>query len=242
MQIVKGHARCSFTEQILRKQRPRWKIRYRRNDKTKCALWYFEEKVLKLTPCKYILQFVRLISGLNELFIYKTVTPHLLHAGGKNLQGWTYHFIWILFISLRTWLTRLYTTTLSCIYVILCIEQANEENVFIPHTSLSHQLTKELQQDCSLFPTESRGLCEATPLFIEKHFSHARLLNAVCVLRLQGARRIREEVKAERRSEELEEPQGALRTSAVGIFQNSSSFSSSAHIRLDFSQVTDFTL
>lgn len=81
-----------------------------------------------------------------------------------------------------------------------------------PNISPSRRHTKEHHQDHSLFLTESRCLCGAAPLFVEKALSCARLLNAICDLNLLEARWIREEVRVENRSEEKEEPQGALRT------------------------------
>lgn len=79
--------------------------------------------------------------------------------------------VWFLYVSLRAWLTKLYTITLRCIHVFLYTEQAYRWNFTSPHTSLTQQLTKEHHQDHSLFLTESRGLCGAVPPFVQKGFA-----------------------------------------------------------------------
>ncbi len=169
MQIVREHVGCSFAKQIFRKQTPQWKIRCRINEKTS-ALYDIEEKNAFTDSLQ--IQFIYAIDFMFKWFIYLQ-NYYFFIFKKQNLKDWRHHCIWIPFISLRTCLTKLYTTTLRCLYVILYTEQTDGENVFILHTTLSHQLTKESQQDYSLFPTESCGLCEAAPLFVEKHFSFA---------------------------------------------------------------------
>lgn len=81
-------------------------------------------------------------------------------------------------------------------------------NVFSPHAYPYHYVTKERQQGHSLFPTFVKVLLSLLRIIFlckaaESHFY---------VLGLQDASGTREEVKAEKRSEEQEELQGALST------------------------------
>lgn len=79
--------------QILRKKKAAMKIRYGGGGmKT-----HIEEKSASTDSppflnCEYILQYVLLISSLNDLFIWKTAAPlladmHLTHAEGERLRG-----------------------------------------------------------------------------------------------------------------------------------------------------------
>lgn len=143
-------------------------------------------------------------------------------AGLKTSLGFPTN-VWIPYISLRTWLTKLYSTTLRSIYMFLYTEQAYGGNIFSPHTFPSHQLTKEHHQpqlvpEWVLWPLWSCSCLCWAECFLRKA--------AECrVLGLQEARRIsEEEARAENRSEEREEPQGSTRDFfGVGASQKSPS-------------------
>lgn len=93
MQIVEEHARRGSAEANFKKEKGCNENKIRGGGmKT-----HIEEKSASTDSppflnCEYILQYVLLISSLNDLFIWKTAAPlladmHLTHAEGERLRG-----------------------------------------------------------------------------------------------------------------------------------------------------------